>query len=78
MKILRAPILSDFMNKHIDSKNRATVLSSVSLVERIVVTILYPIIGFLADVSLNYALMFLGVLALIFTFITRIEEGYLS
>jgi len=78
MKILRAPILSDFMNKHIDSKNRATVLSSVSLVERIVVTILYPIIGFLADVSLNYALMFLGVLALIFTFITRVEEGYLS
>ena len=78
MKILRAPILSDFMNKHIDSKNRATVLSSVSLVERIVVTILYPIVGFLADVSLNYALMFLGMLALIFTFITRIEEAYLK
>src|SRR3989338_852746 len=78
MKILRAPILSDFMNQHIESKNRATVLSSVSLVERIVVTILYPIVGFLADISLSWGFMFLGILALIFTFITRIEENNLT
>ena len=78
LKMLRAPILSDFMNQHIESKNRATVLSSVSLVERIVVTILYPIVGFLADISLSWGFMFLGILALIFTFITRIEENNLT
>jgi len=78
LKISRGPILSDFMNQHIESKNRATVLSSVSLVERIMVAILYPIVGFLADVGLSYSLIFLGILALIFTFITRIEESQLS
>ena len=74
----RIPILSDFMNQHIGSKNRATVLSSVSLVERIVTALLYPIVGFLTDISLNYAFLFLGILALIFTYITRIEETHLS
>ncbi len=73
----RIPILSDFMNQHIESKNRATVLSSISLMERIVIAVLYPIIGYLTDISLNYALIFLGVLALIFTFVTIIEESSL-
>lgn len=74
---LRIPILSDFMNQHIESKNRATVLSSVSLIERIVIAILYPIVGYLTDISLNYVLIFLGMLALIFTFATRIKEAHL-
>ncbi|MEK6916523.1 MAG: MFS transporter [Nanoarchaeota archaeon] len=73
-KILRAPILSDFMNKHIKSKNRATVLSAVSMFERVVIALLYPLIGILADISLNYALIFLGGVTLVFTFITRIES----
>jgi len=78
LKLLRAPILSDFMNKHIESRNRATVLSSVSLLERLMITILYPVVGLLADIKLNYALIFLGILALIFTFITRIEGEYIT
>ncbi len=78
LKILRSPILSDFMNKHIESRNRATVLSSVSLLEKIMIAILYPIVGLLADITLSHALVFLGVLALIFTFITRIEVSQLS
>jgi MFS family permease len=77
LKLLRAPILSDFMNRHIESGNRATVLSSVSLMERIAIFIMYPIVGFLADITLSYALIFLGSLALVFTFITRIEEAHI-
>ena len=75
---LRTPILSDFMNLHIESKNRATVLSSISLMERMVIALLYPIVGYLTDISLNYSLIFLGALALIFTFATKIEESYLD
>jgi hypothetical protein len=74
-KLLRAPILSDFMNRHIDSRNRATILSSVSLLERIMIALLYPIVGIITDYSLNYALVFLGALALIFTIVTRIEDS---
>lgn len=74
----RIPILSDFMNQHIESKNRATVLSSISLIERIVTALLYPVLGFLADISLNGTFLFLGILALTFTFITKIEETHLT
>ena len=78
LKQLRAPILSDFMNQHIESRNRATVLSSVSLLERFMIALLYPVAGFLADMSLEHALLFLGAVALIFTFITKIEESHIS
>lgn len=78
LKLLRAPILSDFMNKHIESGNRATVLSSISLLERIMIAILYPLVGLLADIKVSYALLFLGILALIFTFVTRVEESHLG
>jgi len=78
LKLLRAPILSDFMNKHIESANRATVLSSVSLLERVMIGILYPVVGFLADIRLGYALATLGILALAFTFATRIEEANIA
>ncbi|MBN1156656.1 MFS transporter [Candidatus Woesearchaeota archaeon] len=78
LKLLRAPILSDFINRNIESKNRATLLSSVSLLEKAVIAVLYPVVGLLADISLSRALIFLGLLGLIFTFITRIEESNLK
>lgn len=78
LKLLRAPILTDFMNKYIESKNRATILSSVSLLEKVIVALLYPVVGLLADIKLAYALIFLGVLALIFAFVTKIEGKHIT
>jgi hypothetical protein len=46
-KMVRMPILSSFINQRIESENRATVISSVSLLERLVVFLLYPWSGFL-------------------------------
>lgn len=77
-KLLRAPILADFMNRHIESKDRATILSAVSLLEKLIITILYPLIGLLTDYSLSYSLLFLGTLLLIFAMITRIENAQIS
>ncbi len=45
MKLLRAPLLGDLMNKRIDSRRRATILSGVSMLERAVVFLLYPLVG---------------------------------
>lgn len=42
------------------------------------IAVLYPIVGLLADVKLPYALIFLGITALIFTFVARIEEAKLA
>ncbi len=78
LRALRIPLLADFMNRHIESKKRATVLSGVSMIQRAVIFVLYPIVGALADVSLKYTFLFLGGIVLLFTFITRIEAKHLK
>ncbi len=65
----------DFMNKHIESSNRATVLSGVSMLDRILITILYPIVGYITDIKLEYAFLFLGITSLVFALLTRIREA---
>ena len=74
LKLLRMPILLDFINQMIKSQNRATLLSTVSILERAIIFILYPFVGLMADYSIDMAFMFLGILCLIFTLFTRIEE----
>lgn len=70
---LRPPILADFMNRHIECKRRATVLSGVSMLLSIFKALLYPLIGLLADTSLQYALLFLGIVTIVFSMATKIE-----
>ena len=77
-KLLRYPILSDFMNQHIRSRRRATVISCISALERLCIFALYLILGVLADISLNYALLFLGIMALVFAVFTRIEDSHIT
>ncbi|GIU69314.1 MAG: MFS transporter [Candidatus Woesearchaeota archaeon] len=78
LKIMRSPVLSDFMNKHIESRNRATVLSGVSMLEKIIIMILYPIVGLLADFSLWATFLFLGIATLIFSLMNRIESEHIE
>jgi hypothetical protein len=77
-KIIRKPILADYINKHIESHNRATVLSSISLIERMMIFLLYPIIGLLADFNLTCTLVFLGIATIAFGIITKLEEHHLK
>jgi len=42
------------------------------------IAVLYPVVGFLADITLEHALLFLGAIALIFTFITNTATGFNS
>lgn len=77
-KLMRRPLLTSYMNHHIESSNRATVLSGISLIERVTVFIFYPIVGLLADLSISYALVFLGVFTLFFALFTKIEDSHLE
>lgn len=78
LKMFRRPLLSALMNTHIESRRRATVLSGVSMVERILTTILYPVIGLLSDFSLTTTFALLGALTLGFSLVLRVEEDHLS
>lgn len=73
-KLLRGPLLSDLMNREIESRNRATVLSGVSMLERGLTGILYIPVGFLADKSLSVTFICLGIIALIGAFLSRIRK----
>jgi len=66
MKLLRAPLLGDLMNQLIESRRRATILSGVSMLERAVVFLLYPLVGLAADQSLSLAFAGLGAVSLLF------------
>ena len=74
MKLLRAPLLSDLINKLVESRNRATVLSGVSRIERALVFTLYPLVGLAADRSLSLAFAGLGLVTLLFA-VLLVERG---
>ncbi len=77
-KMVRMPILNEFINRRTESENRATVISSVSLLERLITFLLYPLVGLLADISLDYAFFFLGGLCTLFAVATKISEAHLT
>jgi hypothetical protein len=77
-KMVRVPVLNALINRHIESENRATVISSVSLVERAITFLLYPAVGWLADISLDVALYALAALCAVFAVTTRLRDRHLS
>ncbi|HWR12430.1 MAG TPA: MFS transporter [Rectinemataceae bacterium] len=77
LKLFRAPMLSAMMNAKIDDTNRATVLSGISMIERVLIALLYPLVGALADLSLNAALLILGGLTIVASLSLRVNEASL-
>jgi len=62
-------IISDAINKKIDSKYRATILSLESFVSKLFISIVMPIIGYLEGVfSLEITLIIMGVFTFILSF----------
>ncbi len=73
----RYPSISNYMNKFIESGNRATVLSSVSMFNRFFQAAVNPFVGYLTDWSLNFTFIILGSIALIFSFFGGVKEEHL-
>lgn len=69
-KMVRMPLLNALINAHVESENRATVISSMSLVERLVMFLLYPVMGALMDRSLDDALYAAGLICGVFAIAT--------
>ena len=74
LKLYRKPILSALMNVEIEGHNRATVLSGVSMLERLGTMILYPVAGILADISLKWAFLIIGVAVVILSFALKVRD----
>ena len=73
----RIPLFSAYINHHIPSERRATVLSLVSMVRTLAIVVFNPLIGLLAEWSLSWTMAILctGLIALAAG--SRIEERHL-
>lgn len=74
----RIPLFSAHMNRHIPSDKRATVLSAASMSRTVAIVALNPLIGLLADWSLTWAMLALGLGLVALTAASRIEERHLT
>jgi hypothetical protein len=61
---LKGPLFAGYLNQHIESQNRATVLSLISMVSGIYVALMGLVIGRIGDLSLPLAFGFMGVVVL--------------
>lgn len=52
-------------------------LSTISMLGKLLLAGLYPVVGLLVDWSLSYALIILGLAAVIFSFVSRVKEEHL-
>ena len=75
--ITRNVLFQSYFNKFINSENRATVLSTISMMAWLVASVFNIAVGYMVDWNLKYSLIMLGISALILTFISRVDESHL-
>lgn len=74
----RAPIFNAYINHHVSSEMRATVLSSSSMCRTLLIVIFNPAIGWMAERSLSWTMTALGVGLVAVSSLSRIEERHLQ
>jgi len=72
------PLFLSYMNKYIESDNRATVLSAVSMARSIVTAAANIVFGYFVDINMRYTLFALGIITLVFAFASRVTEEHLK
>lgn len=70
----RATYISSIANKHISSKHRATILSSIGMIRRLALVALNPVIGYAAVYSLPLAFIIISLFPLSSLLVKDIEE----
>ena len=73
----RERAFASYMNHYIESHHRATVLSSIRMIKTIGRSALYPVIALLAEWSLMYTFIILGVAIISIALMSKIEEAHL-
>ena len=73
---MQGPLFADYRNSHIASRNRATVLSLISILLSLYLVVMRLLIGTLADMSLSYAFVFMGCVIVLASLFLRIDEHH--
>jgi hypothetical protein len=75
---LNQPLFQQYLNRHIESKNRATVLSLISMVGGIHQALIGLAVGWVADIQFGYGFLSMGGLVVGFSLILRVDERHVS
>ncbi len=75
--LTRGVMMAPYLNRLIPSSERATTMSSISMIRQFFLVILNPIVGYLTDWNLNYTLIIIGLTGLAIAFFSQIEEEML-
>lgn len=75
---LNEPLFQQYLNRHIESKNRATVLSLISMVGGIHQALIGLAVGWVADIQFGYGFLLMGWLVVGFSLILRVDEQHVS
>lgn len=74
----RSVVISNYMNKHVDSARRATVLSSVGMMRQLTGVVVLPCVGLLTKLSLGWTFAALGAAVLACAALSSVEEAHLG
>ena len=70
----RSLIFVKGINQKIETENRATVISTISMIASLIRAILYPLVGYLVMWNLDITFILLGILIIIFALISKIKS----
>ena len=73
----RSIIFINGINKNIEEENRATVLSTISMIRSFIITILYPVIGILVMWNLKYTFIILGISIILIALLSSVKNEHL-
>ncbi len=65
------------INENIEEENRATVLSTISMMRSVIITILYPVTGLLVMWNLKYTFIILGISIILLALLSRVKNEHL-
>lgn len=75
--LTRGTLFQNYMNKHIESHNRATVLSLISMLYNFSLALLNVIWGYMVDWNMTVTLVLIGSMTIVLALFSRVEESYL-
>jgi len=70
-------IFTNGINRQIQQGNRATILSSINVISGTLMAILYPLIGFLIMININFLYLIFGVIILLIALKSKVKKEYL-
>jgi len=73
---MKNPLLSQYQNNHIQSYNRATTLSIISVISSAYLFIMRIVIGKVANNNLSLAYLILGIIIIVGSLVFRIDEKH--